>query len=707
MSESPVVRAHTKDGVRVLTIDNPPVNALSGAVMRALADGVQSALADDAVRAIVVTGASQSFVAGADITRLERIARGELPSGEVSLASVLASLESGDKPSVAAIDGFALGGGLELALACNARIGTPRVRIGLPELALGLIPGAGGTQRLPRLVGLELAVDLMLESRQLGAEDALRHGALDEIVPAESLLERASAVALELASGERPRRRSLELGERLPDFERAEEIVAAARARAERRSHGVRHPAACLEAVIAGIEHGPQAGLTRERELFEELLRSDAARALIHVFFAQRAAAKLAGVTDGETPPRSLERIAVIGGGTMGSGIATSLLGGGLDVILVEVGAQQAERGQARIRENVERSVARGRISRQAADAQLARLRVQTDLSGLEAVELVIEAASEDVALKQRLFGELARATPDGTWLASNTSTIGIDVLARAAGAPQRVLGTHFFSPAHVMKLVEVVRTEHTSRQALADVLALCRRIKKTAVVVGSCTGFLVNRIFMPYSQTTGFLIDRGIDPYRIDQALFHFGMPMGPCRMSDLAGIDVGLAAGSILDAAYSDRSYRSALRRLLVQAGRLGEKSGKGHYVYEQGNAVEDPELGSFVLRARELAGDPEPLELEDEDIVRMTLFGVVNEACRTLEEGIVDRAGDVDVASILGMGFPAHRGGILWWADSIGARVVHDALAAWHERFGVGLYRPSEHLARTAASGAALSR
>jgi enoyl-CoA hydratase/3-hydroxyacyl-CoA dehydrogenase len=700
------VRSRHAAGVAVLTIENPPVNALSSDVMRGLDACVRAAIDDPSVRAIVVTGAAGNFVAGADIGRLERIAAGEPIAQAIALPDLLALLESGDKPSVAAIDGFALGGGFELALACNARLATPAARLGLPELALGLIPGAGGTQRLPRLIGLEPAIGVMLDSRQLGAGEALELGALDELCPADALLERAQAIALELAAGSRPRRQSSRLADKLPGFEQAEEIVARARAAAARRFRNVPHAGACLDAIILGLEQGSEAGLLRERELFQSLLKSDSARGLIHLFFASRAAVKVPGVTDAGVEAREVQRALVLGGGTMGTGIATALIGAGVEVVLAEASGELAGRAAQRVRANVERGVTRGRLTRDQAEQTLALLAARAGWDGSGEFQIVIEAVSESLELKQRLFAELAQATSGETLLASNTSTIGIELLARASGAPERVIGMHFFSPAQVMKLVEVVRSDQSSARALASALALCRRLEKTPITVKSCTGFVVNRIFMPYGQATGFLIDRGIDPYRVDSVLSDFGMPMGPCRMSDLAGIDVGLAAGAMLDAAYPERAYRSALRRLLAEAGRLGEKTGKGHYVYERGNAIEDPELGSFVLRARELAGDPEPIELDDEELLFMTLFGVVNEACRTIEEGIVIRPSDIDVASVLGMGFPAYRGGLLFWADSIGARQIHAALDGWHARFGVGLFRPSEHLARAASQGRPLS-
>jgi enoyl-CoA hydratase/3-hydroxyacyl-CoA dehydrogenase len=693
------VKLAAKEGVLLMSIDHPPVNALSSEVTSALAEGLHQALAERNVRAIVVTGSGGNFVGGADISRLERIASGEAIPAASPLGDLLLEIERAKKPIVAAIDGFALGGGLELALACHARIGTPRARVGLPELALGLIPGAGGTQRLARIAGLEAALDCMLESRAIEASKALELGALDELTAPETLLDRASALALELADGTRPLRRSLELDDRLPPFERAEEIVAAARARAGRRWRNVRHPFACLEAVLAGIELGPEQGLIRERALFAELLGSEAARALIHLFFAERAAPKVPGVTDTGRKPRAIARAHVLGGGTMGSGIATALLLARLEVRVVERSGELAAAARDRIRVHLDRSAARGRLSRDQADQALARLVVQSDWSGLETAELVIEAATEDRVLKREIFAELGRLAPSDAILASNTSTIDIGELAGAAGRPARVIGMHFFSPAHVMKLVEVVRTERTALDVVGDSLGLLGRMKKIPITVQSCTGFLVNRIFAPYSRIAGFLIDRGIDPYRIDQLCFDFGMPMGPCRMSDLAGIDVGLAAGAILDAAQPERGYRSALRRLLAEAGRLGEKSGKGHYAYQAGNAVEDPELGGFVLRARELAGNPERLELDDEEIVRLLMLGVANEACRALEDGIVLRSGDIDVASVQGMGFPAYRGGVLWWADRLGAKVAYETLARWHGRFPIGLFQPSELLVRAA--------
>ncbi len=695
------VRYDVMDGVAIITVDNPPVNALSAAVLRGLAQRLDEATSDASVRAVVLTGAGGNFVAGADVNRLKRISDGVPREDATRLPDVIGRLESSDKPTVAAIDGFALGGGLELALGCHARVGSERARVGLPELLLGLIPGAGGTQRLPRVTGVRAATELMMSSRQAKAAEARSLGILDEI--ATDAVAKAREVALEIADTKRPRRKTLERTDALEPLDEALRILGEARLAAEKKHRNVTHPFDCLDAIGWGLEHGAEAGIEKERALFQALLLTDSARGMIHLFFAERAAAKVPGAS--ERTPNEIERVAVIGGGTMGSGIATALIDAGIEVRLTEASVDQASAAEARVKKNIERNVDKGRLTAARAQELLARFSTQTDYAKFDQVDFVIEAATEDVELKCRIFSDLARVTRPDAWLATNTSTIDIHVVAQAAGAPERVLGTHFFSPAHVMKLLEIVRTKETSPQAIADTLALAKRMRKTPVTVQTCTGFLVNRIFMPYSQITGWLMDRGVDPYRIDRAVHAFGMPMGPCRMSDLAGVDVGVKAGGILDAAYPGRGYRSQLRRLLVEAGRLGEKSGAGHYRYDGKQASEDPTLSNFVSKARELAGNPTAVEIDDDEIPQLLLFGVVNEACRAIEEGIVLRPSDVDVAAVLGMGFPPYRGGPLKWADGVGAESVATTLRRWHEASGLTLFEPSPLLSRAAGAKASL--
>jgi enoyl-CoA hydratase/3-hydroxyacyl-CoA dehydrogenase len=473
------------------------------------------------------------------------------------------------------------------------------------------------------------------------------------------------------------------------ESEAAERAAERAREQHEKRFKNVDHPEACLEAVLTGVREGAAAGLARERALFTELLTKPAARGLIHLFFAERAAAKVPGVTDQKRQGRPIERVGVLGGGTMGTGIATALLTAGFSVQLVEADIDRAQAARSRIEGLLARAEHKGRASAEQTEQRRRALSVADDLSAVFDADFVIEAATEERALKRRLFSELLEHTPADVTLASNTSTIDIDEIADGT---ERVVGMHFFSPAHVMRLCEVVRGTRSSDDRLRDTLWLAKRLGKVAVTVRSCPGFLVNRVFMPYSQATGLLIDRGIDPYRIDAVLEAFGMPMGPCKMSDLAGIDVGLLAGAVLDQAYADRAYRSPLRRILVDAGRLGQKTGAGHYRYVDGRAQQDPELSRFVAEARQEAGAPAPVELSDEQIVDALILGVVNEASRALSEDVVQRAGDVDVAAALGMGFPAYRGGPMFWAQQRGTEAIKRTSSALAERFDHPLFVPT---------------
>ncbi len=693
------VRRQDRDGVRVLTIDNPPVNALAAPVVAQLCDELDAAFDEPAVAALVITGASNCFIAGADITRLESIARGQRPAiaDGPTLLDAIARLERSAKPCVAAIDGFALGGGLELSLACHTCVGTKRARLGLPELKLGLIPGAGGTQRLPRIVGVDVALEMMLGGKELRGQAGKDAGILQAVVADDELLDEACKRARTLQAEPDPLVSNLTREDQIESIDAAESCALEMRKRFAKRYRNQGQMEACIEAVLHGLRHGPTAGLEHERQLFLGLLDSDAARGLIHVFFAERAVGKA------DLPkPRELSRVGVVGGGTMGRGIATALLTAGLEVTLVE--GDEARAGEARqhICEQLARDAARGRATTEQSDARQLRLTASAKLSSLANAEFVIEAVNEDADLKRSLIRGLSEVLGDDVPIATNTSTLSLSRLHDAGVPPERIVGMHFFSPAHIMKLVEVIRDDRSSPAAIADSIRLTKRMRKTPVVVRSCPGFLLNRIFMPYSQACGLLIDRGVDPYVIDAALEDFGMPMGPCRVSDLAGIDVGLKAGAVLDGAYAGRAYRSALRQLLADAGRLGEKSGAGHYRYEGSRAQPDDALQGYIEQAREIAGRPEPIAPSARDIVDHLLFPVINEALRTLSEGIVSRPGDVDVAAILGYGFPAYRGGPLRWAETRGLSEVLQQLSEWHGSYQVGLFRPSDALRRAAQQG-----
>ncbi len=701
-TDSPQVHVSRTEDVAVLTLDNPPVNALAERLLVALDQRLRE-LDTSSLRAIVIVGAGDTFVAGADIERLQRLASGHAPGGP-SLGDLLNRIEGSTVPVVAAIDRHALGGGLELAMSCHYRVATQRARLGLPELGLGLIPGAGGTQRLPRLIGVTDAAEMMLTSKPVDAATAHDRGLVDLVVEdAKDLQSQAIAFARDVAP--EPPVAALLRQDRLPAGAELTNALDATRSLAAKRFRNVAFPTLCVEAIVAGIEQGGAAGLAVERSRFEQALRDEPAQAMIHLFFAERAARKVPGVTDREFPERPRGKIGVIGGGTMGSGIATALLNASLDVCLVEVDADACDAARNRVAGFIQRAVDKGRISATQAAKRLAALSTSADLQALRDRDVVIEAATEDVALKQALFQQVEGIASRSALLVTNTSTIDIAHLGGKLESPARLLGMHFFSPAHIMPLVEVIRTKDTEPAAVAAALDLCKQLRKTPVTVGNCPGFLVNRVFMPYGQLAGFAIDRGVHPYHLDRVMYDFGMPMGPCRVSDLAGIDVGVAAGQILDSAYAKRAYRSPLRRLLADAGRIGQKAGAGHYLYENGKAIHDADLDAYVEAARAQQGHPSAEKFADEDLVDLLLLGVVNEASRIVEDGIVVRPSDIDVAVCAGMGFPRYRGGPLHWADRHGSQWVVDRLQHFADRFELPLLQPTEHLKAVASAGTPL--
>lgn len=701
--------------VAVITIDSPPVNSLSRRVVEGLRDRIGEANADAAVKAIVLRGANDNFIAGADIGELQQ-ASGKKVEGNLGsqLNQWLEALEANAKPVVIAIDGFALGGGLEVALSGHYRVGTSRSRVGLPELRLGLLPGAGGTQRLPRIMtqklapmeALQKAAEMMLQSSEAKAPEALKLGILQEVVEPPQLLDAALAAARKLASGELQPVRPSQIGGQLCTPEEAQMMFAVAKQMMGDKGRNLVHTDYTLDCMLHGAAHGFAEGSKREQENFAKCLETTQASGLIHLFFAQRAAVKVPGVTDQGLEPKKIERVAVLGGGTMGSGIATALLEAGLSVTLKEINDEAAQAGRGRIESNLGSRLKKGRITQQKYDDMLGRLKLATDYQGFDQLDLVIEAVIENIELKQQVFEDLEKATRPDCILASNTSTIDIEMIGQRTKAAPRILGTHFFSPAHVMPLVELVRTKHTSPETLNSLIALSKRIKKTPVTVGNCVGFLINRIFFPYGQAAGLLVDHGVDLYRLDQAVFDFGMPMGPFRMGDLAGVDVAKFAGGIMANAYSERTYVSTLVDHMFAEKRFGQKTGRGYYQYADGKtASPDPSLEALVAKSRADAGNPQPIEVTDEEIVEYVLFGVVNEACRCLEEGIAIRASDIDVATVMGMGFPPYRGGLMHWADTVGAGHIHDKLAAWSKRHGK-VFEPCSYLAERAKSGKKLS-
>lgn len=540
-------RVDPSSGVAVITLHYPPLNALHPALLTYLFENLKRAHRDPAAKAIVLIGNNNNFSPGFDIAQFQNKSGGGGIDNDINDA-ICAVLEGGPKPTVAAIHGVALGGGLEIAMGCNARVCTPDTRLGLPELSLGILPGFGGTQRLPRLVGLKKAVEMMLTSAPIKHDQALKLGLVDEVVPLDQLLAAACKRAKDMAEGRAPRVLSLGRTDRLEPLSEALIILEFARGEAAKKAPGLLHPLLCIDAIQYGVEHGGFAGLKREGECFAKAASLDTHKALVHVFFATRSTKKVKGVTDAGLKPRKIQVVAVLGGGLMGSGIATALvLTPGIEVILKEVSQQFLDGGMSRIKANLMSRVKKGAMSKEAAEAALGKVKGALDYADFKRCDMVIEAVIEDIPLKQRIFADLEKECRPDCILSTNTSTIDINLVgAKIPSARPRILGAHFFSPAHVMPLLEIVRTEHTSSQAILDTLELSSRIKKTPVVVGNCTGFAVNRVFFPYTMAACLLVDMGLDPFTIDKVIGgKFGMPMGPFRLNDLVGSDIGLHVG------------------------------------------------------------------------------------------------------------------------------------------------------------------
>lgn len=698
------------DGVGVVKFSNPPVNALAIPLLEALKSKFEEACNRDDVKAIVVIGESGKFSGGFDIATLLEVQKtGNISLlGHVSVDIMINTIEAAKKPSVAAIEGLALGGGLELAMSCNARIAAPKAQLGLPELQLGIIPGFGGTQRLPRLVGLSKAIEMMLLSKSVSSEEGKELGLVDAVVPSGELLATARKWALDIAESGKTRVISLQKLDKIEPLGEARKILKMARAQAMKTAPNVPHLLFCLDAIEEGVVSGGYAGSLKEEQCFNDAVMSPTGKALVHIFFAQRATTKVPGITDRGLRPRSVKKVAVVGGGLMGSGIATALVLSNIPVVLKELNESFLEQGLNRIKENLESRVKRGRLSKEMYKKSMSLINGTLDYKDFKDVDLVIEAVIENIPLKQQIFSDLEKYCPPHCILASNTSTVDLNLVAQKTCSQDRVIGAHFFSPAHVMPLLEIVRSDKTAAQAIVDLMNVGKIIKKVPVVVGNCTGFAVNRMFFPYTHSAHMLADLGVDVYRIDQVVTAFGMPMGPFRLADLVGYEVSRSVASEFAMAYPDRSYRSQLINLLMQDKRLGEKSGEGFYLYDaKRKARPDPNFKKFLDESRRLANimpNGKPLMVTDAEIVERVFFPVINEACRILDEKIAVQASDLDISSVLGFGFPSYRGGVVFWGDTIGAAYVCDKLRKWSETFG-SIYKPCSFLEIRAAKGISL--
>ena len=681
----------------VVEIDNPPVNALGAGVPEALSETLRLAAADTEVAAIVVRGAGRTFVAGADISMLEEAAWGN-PGAATDLHPLLAQIENSATPVVMAIHGTALGGGLELAMAGHYRLASADALLGQPEVNLGIIPGAEGTQRLPRLAGVSKALEMCVSGKPVSAADAKQNGIVDDVV-AGDLTAAAVEFARRVAIPSGPRR-TRDRVDRLGTAAENAPLFASAHQLADRTRRLQTAPHAAVDAIQAATTMSFEDGCRREREIFFELVRGSQARALIHVFFAERAAAKLPPSARSATP-RQVRRVAIVGAGTMGTGIAMACANAGLEVALSDERAPALDAGMEAIRRNYESSVSRGRLTAADVVARMGRIAPTSWADGVARADLVIEAVVEDLAIKQQVFRELDRVAPPDAILATNTSTLDIDAIAAATSRPSSVLGLHFFSPAHVMRLLEVVRGSQTAADVLATAVALAKPLKKQAVVVGNGPGFVGNRMMFPYMYEMQFVVEEGATPHQVDRALTGFGMAMGIFAVDDLAGLDVGWHARRALGHFADGAGRRPLVHDRLVAMDRLGQKRGKGWYRYEDGRtAIPDAEVEQLIRDLAEEAGIAKRA-ITDDEIVDRAVCALVNEGARVLEEGLAASASDIDVIYTSGYGFPAWRGGPMLHADTVGLPSVVERIRSF-ERVHGPRWNPAPLLVELARAG-----
>jgi 3-hydroxyacyl-CoA dehydrogenase len=690
------------DRVAVLTIDNPPVNALSTDVWTGIDENVARAVADAEVDALVIIGAGTTFVAGADIKIFDTIkTRAQSLARSVGVHALLRRIEDAAKPIVAAIHGNALGGGNELAMACHYRVATADAKIGQPEVTLGLIPGAGGTQRLPRLCGAERALRMCTGGKAVLAREALDHGLIDRIVERDLVAE-AAVFARERAAAKAIRRTRL-VTHAAGDVDSALAACRATRASLQPSASGPIAPRAAIDAIEAGLRDGFDAGSAHERELFAECVISTESKALRHLFFAEREVVKVPGVAK-DTPTRVITSAAIVGAGTMGSGIAMAYANAGIPVLLKDVDRGAVDRGLATIRGNYQSSVSKGRMTPEALERTMRLITPVTTFDGFSNVDIVVEAVFEDLALKKETFAELGRVTKADCILATNSSTLDVDEFANASGRPEAVIGHHFFSPANVMKLLEIVRGRQTSADTIATSMRLAKRLGKTAVVVGNCFGFVANRMLAYYMRESYLLCEEGASVGDIDAALMEFGMPVGPFGMQDIAGIDVGARIRQYLASIGKTRAEgpQSELPDRLYELGRYGQKTGAGWYRYEPGSRtrIPDPLIDRLAEEAAQRRGVTRRAIARDEIIARITT-ALANEGARILEEGYATRASDIDVIYCNGFGFPRYRGGPMFYAETIGFDTVLARVNEYRVRFG-DYWRPAALLERLAAEG-----
>ena len=660
---SEVVRLERHGDIAAIVVDNPPVNALGQAVRQGLSERLAEAAKDDAIHAIVIVGAEKTFIAGADIREFGK------PPQPPSLPDVILEMDASPKPIIAALHGTALGGGFEVALGCHYRVALSSTKVGLPEVKLGIIPGAGGTQRVPRLIGAAKALDMILSGDFIAAGKALELGLIDEVSEAATPLEAGLAFARRVVDEAYPLRRVRDLEEEILSDRGNAEVFDDARAKLQKTARGLFSPFKIVDAVQAAVELPFDEGVARERSLFKECLDSPQRAGLIHAFFSERQVGKVPGLKGAARRP--LVSAGVIGGGTMGAGIAVSMLLSGLTVVMIERDEESLARGRATVDKILDASVKRGKLTADSKAAVMSEsFSGSTDYAALSDVDIVVEAVFEDMEVKKAVFEQLDAVLKPGAILATNTSYLDVNALAAGTSRPADVIGLHFFSPAHVMKLLEIVVGEQTAPEVVATGFALAKRLGKIGVRAGVCDGFIGNRILATYRKQIDYMVEDGASPYEVDDAIRAFGFPMGPFQVSDLAGVDIGWMTRRRLDATRDPRERYVEIADRLYEAGRMGQKTGAGWYSYAEGDrrGAKDPVVEEIVETERRKKGI-EPKSLSPEQIQRRYLAAMINEAAKVLEEGIALRPLDIDVTLLYGYGFPRWRGGPMKYADMVG--------------------------------------
>ena len=689
-----LVRYEVSDDVAVITVDNPPVNALSPGVPGGIIDGLRQANSDSSISAVVLIGEGRGFIAGADIRYFSK----PWPEGEPRLGGVIEGIETSSKPVVAAIHGHALGGGLELAMCCHYRVIVPQARVGQPEVKLGIPPGAGGTQRLPRLAGVKAALDMIVSGDPVTAQQSVSLGICDQLVE-KDLLEGALEFASKVGQAGGPHQLARDRNVVLEDAK----LFEAKRKQIERRARGMRTPYACIECVEAAVELPFDEGLARERKIFEVCVASDESKAMRHVFFAERAAGKIPGVKK-SIEPSQFGSAGVVGAGTMGGGITMNFANAGVPVTVVEQDAALLEKGLSIIQKNYATTVAKGRLHQDKMDARLALITGSTSLDDLADADIVIEAIYEEMPAKKELFGRLDECLKATAVLTSNTSYLDVNEIAESI--PKRignVLGTHFFSPANVMRLLEVVRTDTVDETVLMSVLNLGRKMGKLPIVSGVCHGFIGNRMLEGYFGEAAIMVEEGAEPEHIDRVMYEFGMAMGPLAVSDLAGLDIGWAKRRAAGNGVASDIPGSFVPNRLCEMGRYGQKTNRGYYLYEKGSRVPvpDPEVKDLAEQAARKFGIG-PRDFDNREILERCMYPLINIGATILEEGIALRASDIDLVYLNGYGFPVWRGGPMHWAGVIGLDVVAEGVRQYSKKSDLCHWKLSRVLEKLADSG-----